>query len=152
MRKDRILSYSWAIMTAAKSAYPKSVFFIVGNEFCERFCYYGMRGRCSISYTKIYNAIREIYVENLIVCAIWSRWFHFVPIQAAHMWLSFPAILVLYLTDWLNFSDDTSTAIYHAFTFMCYFTPLFGAVLADGYIGRYKFVPAYIHNANCTSI
>ena len=27
-----------------KSEYPKSVFFIVGNEFCERFSYYGMRG------------------------------------------------------------------------------------------------------------
>ena len=24
--------------------YPKAVFFIVGNEFCERFSYYGMRG------------------------------------------------------------------------------------------------------------
>lgn len=24
--------------------YPKSIPFIIGNEFCERFCYYGMRG------------------------------------------------------------------------------------------------------------
>lgn len=24
--------------------YPKQVFFIVGNEFCERFSYYGMKG------------------------------------------------------------------------------------------------------------
>ncbi|KAI5702313.1 hypothetical protein M8J76_016038 [Diaphorina citri] len=23
--------------------YPKSVFFIITNEFCERFCYYGMK-------------------------------------------------------------------------------------------------------------
>ena len=27
-----------------KGKYPKSVFFILGNEFCERFSYYGMRG------------------------------------------------------------------------------------------------------------
>lgn len=24
--------------------YPKRVFFIIGNEFCERFNYYGMKG------------------------------------------------------------------------------------------------------------
>ena len=28
-------------------AFPFSVFFIVGNEFCERFCFYGMRGKWS---------------------------------------------------------------------------------------------------------
>lgn len=25
--------------------FPKSIPFIIGNEFCERFSYYGMRGR-----------------------------------------------------------------------------------------------------------
>ena len=25
---------------------PSSIPFIIGNEFCERFCYYGMRGKC----------------------------------------------------------------------------------------------------------
>lgn len=29
-----------------KIPYPKSVFFIVVNEFCERFNYYGMRSKC----------------------------------------------------------------------------------------------------------
>ena len=29
------------------SAYPKSILFIVGNEFCERFTYYGLRGECA---------------------------------------------------------------------------------------------------------
>lgn len=28
-------------------AYPKSVAFIISNEFCERFCFYGMRGECN---------------------------------------------------------------------------------------------------------
>ena len=34
-----------------KLPYPKSVFFIVGNEFCERFSYYGMKGKS----TKVLN-------------------------------------------------------------------------------------------------
>ncbi len=28
-----------------KLPYPKSIWFIVGNEFCERFSYYGMKGK-----------------------------------------------------------------------------------------------------------
>ncbi|XP_012222206.1 solute carrier family 15 member 1 isoform X2 [Linepithema humile] len=31
------------VNTQQKLKYPKSIFFIVSNEFCERFCYYGMR-------------------------------------------------------------------------------------------------------------
>ncbi|XP_078323604.1 solute carrier family 15 member 1-like isoform X2 [Crassostrea virginica] len=71
--------------------YPKSVYFILGNEFCERFSYYGMR-----------------------------------------------AVLILYLTNWLGFSEDVGTAIFHSFVMLCYLSPLIGAVLADGYLGRYK--------------
>ncbi|XP_061164860.1 solute carrier family 15 member 1-like [Saccostrea echinata] len=78
------------IMTRSQK-YPNSVFFILGNEFCERFSYYGMR-----------------------------------------------AVLILYLTKWLGFSEDVGTSIFHSFVMLCYFSPLFGAILADGYIGRYK--------------
>lgn len=28
----------------SKIPYPKRVFFIIGNEFCERFNFYGMKG------------------------------------------------------------------------------------------------------------
>lgn len=28
-----------------KIPYPKAVFFIIVCEFCERFCYYGMKGK-----------------------------------------------------------------------------------------------------------
>jgi solute carrier family 15 oligopeptide transporter 1 len=31
-----------------KTKYPFSVFFIVSNEFCERFNYYGMRSKITI--------------------------------------------------------------------------------------------------------
>ncbi|XP_042901702.1 solute carrier family 15 member 1 isoform X2 [Parasteatoda tepidariorum] len=39
--------------------YPKSVFFILGNEFCERFCFYGMRTILMIYFTK-----QLLYSEN----------------------------------------------------------------------------------------
>ena len=28
-----------------QSGLPKPVFFIIGNEFCERFCFYGMKSK-----------------------------------------------------------------------------------------------------------
>ena len=36
-----------------KLPYPKSILFIVGNEFCERFSYYGMKGK-NIYYQKTF--------------------------------------------------------------------------------------------------
>ncbi|XP_075230327.1 uncharacterized protein LOC142329540 [Lycorma delicatula] len=74
-----------------KLKYPKSVFFIISNEFCERFSYYGMR-----------------------------------------------TILSLYLQNKLRYSETDSTLIYHIFVTLCYFFPLFGAILADSFLGKYK--------------
>ena len=76
-----------------KQPYPKSVWFIVGNEFCERFSYYGMK-----------------------------------------------TVLALYLKQKLHFDEDYSTVIYHAFSGLCYTTPIFGAMLADQFFGKYRFV------------
>ncbi|XP_066304808.1 solute carrier family 15 member 1-like [Branchiostoma lanceolatum] len=73
--------------------FPGCVYFIVGNEFCERFSYYGMR-----------------------------------------------AVLILYLTQFLGFDDDVGTGLYHAFVMLCYFSPLLGAMVADGWLGRYKVI------------
>ena len=74
-----------------KSSFPKSLFFIIGNEFCERYSFYGMH-----------------------------------------------TILILYLTIFLRFDDDTATIIYHSFIAVSYFVPLFGGILADSYWGKYK--------------
>ena len=52
--------------------------------------------------------------------------------------LSLVAILVIYLTQMLKMDDDSATAIYHAFNMLCYFSPLFGAMLADSLLGKYK--------------
>jgi len=71
--------------------YPKSVFFIIGNEFCERFSYYGMK-----------------------------------------------SILSLYLKQKLHLAEDTATVIYHTFSMFCYFTPIFGSILADTLLGKFK--------------
>lgn len=78
-------------VTNVKLKYPKTVFLIILNEFCERFSYYGIR-----------------------------------------------TVLFLYLTNFIKMEQHSATAIYHAFTVICYFTPVFGAILADGYLGLYK--------------
>ncbi|EDX01261.1 peptide transporter family 1 isoform X3 [Drosophila yakuba] len=71
--------------------YPKSVAFIISNEFCERFNYYGMR-----------------------------------------------TILVLYLTNKLGYNEETATVLFHTFTMLVYIFPLIGALIADGWMGKYK--------------
>ena len=48
------------------------------------------------------------------------------------------AILVIFLTQWLKFGDDLATAVFHTFSMMCYVFPILGAILSDGYIGKYK--------------
>ncbi|XP_046443391.1 peptide transporter family 1-like isoform X5 [Daphnia pulex] len=74
-----------------KTKYPVAVFFIVVNEFCERFSYYGMK-----------------------------------------------TVLTLYLRDVLLYDENESTVWYHLFSMLCYFTPVFGAILADTYLGKFR--------------
>uniref|UniRef100_A0A452ERI9 Solute carrier family 15 member 2 n=1 Tax=Capra hircus TaxID=9925 RepID=A0A452ERI9_CAPHI len=73
------------------SNYPLSIVFIVVNEFCERFSYYGMK-----------------------------------------------AVLTLYFLYYLNWSEDSSASVYHAFSSLCYFTPILGAAIADSWLGKFK--------------
>ncbi|XP_051564224.1 solute carrier family 15 member 2 [Myxocyprinus asiaticus] len=71
--------------------YPVSIAFIVVNEFCERFSYYGMK-----------------------------------------------AVLTLYFIHYLGWDKNLSTAVYHAFSSLCYFTPLLGALIADSWLGKFR--------------
>ena len=48
------------------------------------------------------------------------------------------AVLTLYLRDILLFDENVSTVLYHVFVMLCYFTPVFGAILADTYLGKFK--------------
>ena len=74
-----------------KKGFPKQVFLIILNEFCERFSYYGLR-----------------------------------------------TVLIIYLTKFISVPDNTATAYYHAFTMICYFSPILGAIISDGYIGKFR--------------
>ncbi|XP_063972986.1 peptide transporter family 1-like [Diachasmimorpha longicaudata] len=74
-----------------KAEYPKVIFIIIMNQFCEKFAYYGMR-----------------------------------------------AILALYIRNKLGFSDDTSTIIFHTFTMTVFTFPLFGALVADSILGKFR--------------
>lgn len=48
------------------------------------------------------------------------------------------AILVLYLTRQLNYDDDFATVLFHIFTMFVYFFPIFGAIIADSWLGKFK--------------
>ncbi|KAB0790799.1 hypothetical protein PPYR_15309 [Photinus pyralis] len=84
-------SSNHSVTPLKKLPYPKSVFFIVSNEFCERFSFYGMR-----------------------------------------------TILSLYLVDILLYSESDATVIFHVFTMMVYFFPVFGAIISDSWLGKFR--------------
>ena len=46
-------------------------------------------------------------------------------------------ILLLYFLHFLHLSKDSATVSYHLYLCICHFTPIIGAILSDGYIGRY---------------
>lgn len=53
-------------------------------------------------------------------------------------YFGFRAILVLYLTTELEYTESAAIAVYAYNSSLAYFTPLLGAYLADGYWGRYR--------------
>jgi len=50
----------------------------------------------------------------------------------------FLAVLSLYLFNMLEYSEDTSTIIYHVFTSFAYFFPLVGAIISDSWLGKFN--------------
>uniref|UniRef100_A0A3Q2XA75 Solute carrier family 15 member 2 n=1 Tax=Hippocampus comes TaxID=109280 RepID=A0A3Q2XA75_HIPCM len=48
------------------------------------------------------------------------------------------AVLTLYFLTYLGWDHDLSTAVYHAFSSLCYFTPVLGAIIADTWLGKFK--------------
>lgn len=46
--------------------------------------------------------------------------------------------------DILRYSEGDATLIYHAFTMLCYFFPLAGAIIADSYLGKYRYSNIYL--------
>ena len=62
--------------------------------------------------------------------------YHYNPLDV--FFFRSTAVLALYLTQKLNYDDDTATVIYHIFTSLAYFFPLMGAILADSFLGKFK--------------
>ena len=64
-----------------------------------------------------------------------------------HVWICwtdwwFPtAVLVLNFKYFLLWEEDFATSIYHIFVALCYLTPILGAIVADSWLGKYKYVP-----------
>jgi solute carrier family 15 oligopeptide transporter 1 len=48
------------------------------------------------------------------------------------------AILPIYLTSWLGFKENRATTIIHSFNFSAYFFALFGGLLSDNFLGKFK--------------
>ncbi|XP_037976654.2 peptide transporter family 1 [Plutella xylostella] len=48
------------------------------------------------------------------------------------------AFLTLYLRSKLDYTDDGATEIYHLFSTLVYLFPIFGGILADNYLGKYR--------------
>ena len=48
-------------------------------------------------------------------------------------------MLTLYLRDILKYDEDYSTVIYHLFSGLRFVFPFFGAILADFYLGKFKY-------------
>uniref|UniRef100_A0A1A9WA00 Oligopeptide transporter 1 n=1 Tax=Glossina brevipalpis TaxID=37001 RepID=A0A1A9WA00_9MUSC len=47
-------------------------------------------------------------------------------------------VLVLYLSRQLDYTDDAATIIFHIFTMFLYFLCIFGAILSDSWLGKFK--------------
>lgn len=62
------------------------------------------------------------------------------PINYSYYFLFFLAVLVLYFKFFLHWDDNLSTAIYHTFVALCYLTPILGALIADSWLGKFKWV------------
>uniref|UniRef100_A0A1B0BNX9 Major facilitator superfamily (MFS) profile domain-containing protein n=1 Tax=Glossina palpalis gambiensis TaxID=67801 RepID=A0A1B0BNX9_9MUSC len=52
-------------------------------------------------------------------------------------------ILALYLRDDLNLSESVSTIVLHIFNFFGQFCPIFGAILADSYMGNVRSITSF---------
>ncbi|CAJ0938395.1 unnamed protein product, partial [Mesorhabditis belari] len=46
-------------------------------------------------------------------------------------------VLTFYLLNVLKFSDSQSTIFFNGFTVLCYFTPILGSIVADGFVGKF---------------
>ncbi|XP_069951173.1 peptide transporter family 1-like [Cherax quadricarinatus] len=63
-----------------KVKYPRSVAFIIGTEFCERFSYYGMKAILTLY---LHNELRYSEDDSTVIYHVWSMLCYFTPILGA---------------------------------------------------------------------
>ncbi|XP_075248521.1 solute carrier family 15 member 2-like isoform X2 [Convolutriloba macropyga] len=68
-----------------------------------------------------------------------SIWFIFLnELCERFSYYGMKAILTLYFVEVLMWNHETAISVYHTFAMMCYLTPIFGAIIADTWWGKYK--------------
>lgn len=50
------------------------------------------------------------------------------------------AVLIIYLTTQLTFDNDEATLIYHSYMMLTFFVAIFGAIVSDSWLGKYRTV------------
>lgn len=50
----------------------------------------------------------------------------------------FVAVIILYLTQKLDYDNDTATIIFHSNSLITYFACIFGAIVSDGWWGNFR--------------
>lgn len=55
----------------------------------------------------------------------------------------FSAVLTLYMRNILGFEEELAIVLYHTFIMLCYFSPIIGAIIADNYLGKFKYALRY---------
>ncbi|XP_069172199.1 solute carrier family 15 member 2 isoform X2 [Procambarus clarkii] len=63
-----------------KIKYPRSVAFIIGTEFCERFSYYGMKAILTLY---LHNELKYSEDDSTVIYHVWSMLCYFTPILGA---------------------------------------------------------------------
>lgn len=106
--------------------YPKAVIFVLLSKFFEAFAANGIRSTYICCIRSAYLSYQNILIRQLLFNHF-EKNFHFII-----------AILALYLRDSLNFTEESSMTFYHIFNFFSQFCPIFGAIVADSYLGNVK--------------
>lgn len=104
--------------------YPRAVFLIIVNEFCERFSFYALRSE----FSKHYKVTPS-------------------PGPNCHLFSWFTAVLVLFLKDKLLLTEDDATIVFHAFNMTCYLFPIVGGIVSDSWLGKFRLVRTHLNAA-----
>jgi dipeptide/tripeptide permease len=116
------------IRKANPNKIPTAVFFIISNEVCERFSFYGLKA----------------ILGKVAACALQRNEQHSRRCTA------------LYMNAYLNLSERVSTVALHLFVMVAYALTLPGAILSDSYLGKYHTILylsiVYVIGGACLSV